>query len=385
MTAAIKPGTPEATRRVEEVLEHSRDVLDRAKHFKPAPRFTLFDDDELEKLPEPSWLLHGVLPSNGMIALVGPPKSYKSFVALDWACHIALELAWHGREVRQGPVVYVYAEGVAGLRQRVAAWKRYARIDHKLGVLFLPRRISLNEEADVEDFIDAINHRVSEPPVLITIDTVSRNLSGDESSGVDMPAFIRGCDTLRERTGAAVLNVHHTGHTAEKRSRGHSSFEAACDTVILCTRDEERVTLECKWMKDAPDGWQLGMESIAVSPSLVLKPSGVNAGGLTGQRLQSLQTLHDQYGDEGAAYGAWQLATGIANSSFGKAQKWLNSERYVSKHGSKWRLTDAGRMALSTHSTTTPPQLHHPPSGLLHHAGGLIKTPAVESELWGPR
>lgn len=381
--AAIKPGTPEAAQRVQDVLEHSRDVLDRGKHFRPPPRFALFDDDELEKLPEPSWLIQGVLPSNGMIALVGAPKSYKSFVALDWACHIALGLDWHGRTVKQGPVVYVYAEGVAGLRQRVSAWKRYGRIDHKLGVFFLPRRVSLNEEDDVADFIDSIERRVGSSPVLVAIDTVSRNLSGDESSSVDMPAFIRGCDAVRERTGAGVLNVHHIGHStgADKRSRGHSSFEAACDTVILCARDEDRLTLECKWMKDAPDGWQLGMESLAVPPSLVLKPSGVNAGGLTGQRLACLQVLHDQYSEDGGSYTSWKDATGLANSSFAKAQKWLSAERYVSKHGSRWRLTDAGTTALSTRSTTTPPQLHHPPSGLLHPAGGLYKTPAVESEL----
>lgn len=251
----LRPGTPEADARVAEVLASADAVIARRKHFEPPPRFRLLNDDELVRLPTPTWLIQGVLPSNGLIGLVGAPKSFKSFVALDCGCHISLGLDWHGRTVQEGPVVYIYAEGVSGLRQRVAAWKRYARLDSALDVMFLPQRVSLNDEADARDLIEAIEKKLQgRRPALVIIDTLNRNFSGNENSSQDMGAFVRGCDLIREATGAAVLVVHHKGHGADDRSRGSSVFEAACDTVILCTRDDDRVTLDCKWMKDAEDG-----------------------------------------------------------------------------------------------------------------------------------
>ena len=39
--------------------------------------------------------------------LYGPPGAGKSFVALDFALSVASGRAWHGHEVRQGPVLYV--------------------------------------------------------------------------------------------------------------------------------------------------------------------------------------------------------------------------------------------------------------------------------------
>ena len=75
-------------------------------------------------------------------------------------------------------------------------------------------------------------------PSLIIVDTLSRNISGDENSSVDMPQFIQALDKLRYRYGSTVLVVHHSPHGAKNRSRGHTSFRGALDWEYRMSCDE---------------------------------------------------------------------------------------------------------------------------------------------------
>ena len=51
-----------------------------------------------------------------------------------------------------------------------------------------------------------------------------------------MLAFVANLQTLSARFGCFVLAVHHTGHSAEGRMRGHSSLHAGVDVALLCER-----------------------------------------------------------------------------------------------------------------------------------------------------
>ena len=95
-------------------------------------RLRLTDDEELMSLADPGWLNDGRIPRGATAQLFGESGTLKSFVAVDLACHIALGLEWHGKSSQQGNVVYVCAEGVHGMKHRVAAWKKYAGVDGKL-------------------------------------------------------------------------------------------------------------------------------------------------------------------------------------------------------------------------------------------------------------
>ena len=325
-----------------------------------ASRFGLFDAGELAALPRPSWLIDGVLPSQALAVVIAAPKSLKTFLALDWCCHIVLGLDWHNRRVRRGPVVYVYAEGAIGAQQRLHAWQRFHGVDELPDLYVLPRRVGLNAGGEAAQLLAEIQRRVQPAPVLIVIDTVARNMDGNENATEDMSAFVRGCDRLRDGTGAAVVAVHHKGTAADDRGRGSTALEAAADTVILLTRDAERLTIECKWMKDAPEFPVMALEAVPAAESLVLKPSGVTDGELKGQRALLLHVLHDNStGDTGLTYRAWHEQTGLASSSFNKARDWLRARTYVRQEGKYWRVTEEGILAMravdSTNSTTTPP------------------------------
>jgi hypothetical protein len=346
------------------------------------PRFRLLDEEELESLPKSDWLIDSVIPSGGLLTLIGKPKSYKSFLALDWALSIALGLEWCGHRTRQGGVVYVCAEGASGLQKRVAAWKRYADVGSGVltNIKFLPRRVKVNERLDVAELLSAIHARCSEPPVAVIFDTLARNMSGNENDTGEMGAFIDGCDTVREETGASVVVVHHTGHAEATRARGNSSLPGAVDTQILCSRDDDRLTIECPFQKDDAEFAPLYMEATPVASSLVLQRVGADSGELKGNRRHALAVLHDQFGDEGSASGTWKKETGLANGSFYDARKWLTLRAYVTTRKRRYHVTDSGRLALSPKSKPCPVGLQPTcPTSLQTH--GVYKDTGLEKGL----
>ena len=63
--------------------------------------------------------------------LYGKDKSGKSFLAIGWALCIAAGIAWLGRKVKRGHVVYVVAEGADGAYARVTAWRKRNGVEEK--------------------------------------------------------------------------------------------------------------------------------------------------------------------------------------------------------------------------------------------------------------
>ena len=68
------------------------------------------------------------MPKDDLVVLFGASGTFKSFLAIDMALHIAHGLPWLGRKTAAGSVVYVAAEGAGGLRKRLAAYARHHSI-----------------------------------------------------------------------------------------------------------------------------------------------------------------------------------------------------------------------------------------------------------------
>ncbi len=78
----------------------------------PSPaRCRLLTAREVLELPDPEWLIDGFMEQAVFGGLYGRSGDGKTFVALDLALSIATGRVWQGRVVKQGPVVYVVAEG----------------------------------------------------------------------------------------------------------------------------------------------------------------------------------------------------------------------------------------------------------------------------------
>ncbi len=213
------------------------------------------------------WLIDGWLVQDSLAALVGPSGSGKSFLAIDWAVRVATGTPWHGRTVKQGAVFVLAGEGRNGLRKRIAGMETGFGIPITGAPLFLadclPALTDPGNARAVVDEITAVAEKIffesGHEPALVIVDTVARAMAGaNENSSEDMGRFIQSMDWIRQRYGACVLSVHHTGHGSETqdRARGSSAYRAALDSEFVTKTHNQTVSVratKCKdWSAPAP-------------------------------------------------------------------------------------------------------------------------------------
>lgn len=287
------------------------------ERIKGRGAFKLVPAADLEIKP-PSWLISGLLEADSLAQVFGEPGSYKSFLALDWACCIATGTPFDGRPVQQAPVIYIAGEGHNGLARRLKAWSVANGVDLEEAALYVSERAAaLCDDDDAREVVDRVNevaqgHGIS--PGLVVIDTVARNFGpGDENSNTDMSQFVQVADSIRNGHKATVLLVHHTGHQEKSRARGATALKAALDAEYRIDRDKsEVVRLESTKMKDASEPKPLAFKAATVeigctdpegSPitSVVLKRTEYTAppkGGQSGRgkwQKQALTLLDDLF------------------------------------------------------------------------------------------
>lgn len=209
----------------------------------PAPRRRslrgrLYTLDEAASIPAPRALLRDILDRNTVVILAGKFGTYKTFVSIAWACSIATGTPWEGHDAPEaGPVIYIAAEGVSGIRQRVLAWSRGTGVKVPSDkFLILNGRAKLNDSEDVQELLAIIDEV---KPLLVVVDTLHQCSPGaDEDGSKDAGTVLAACFDMRDR-GVTVLLDHHTGHSG-RRSRGSSSWEDDIDASwVIDLADEE--------------------------------------------------------------------------------------------------------------------------------------------------
>jgi hypothetical protein len=187
------------------------------------------------------WNVKGIIPSQGLIVPYGPSGCGKSFIIFDLALRIARGNDWAGRRVKQGAVCYIAAEGAAGFRKRITAYKIVYRLEQESPPFYLISE-SPNlgtEQGDLARLCSSIEmQELAAPLRLIVIDTLSQVLHGAEENGSGMMALIGNANALAQRFKCAVVIIHHSGKNVENGSRGHSSLPAAADVVWSVKKDE---------------------------------------------------------------------------------------------------------------------------------------------------
>jgi putative DNA primase/helicase len=175
-------------------------------------RFRFWTDADIASLPDLKFLIESILPEGCFAVAHAPPATYKSFWAMDLMCHVATGLPWQGRQVSQGPVVYVAGEGKAGIKKRLAAWKKAKGVDGSIeDVFFVFEPVDLLNENAVDDFISKLAS-LKTPPKLIVLDTLARCFGGgDENSPSAMGQAVLSIQRIQQAYGSAVLVIHTPG------------------------------------------------------------------------------------------------------------------------------------------------------------------------------
>ncbi len=197
------------------------------------------------------WLVKHVVPADSVGMLFGASGTFKSFLAIDMALHVARGMRWLGRKTEKGPVLYIAAEGGAGLWKRIEAWHKARNLDWTRTQLFVvPVAVDLTTEA--WRVVEAAQ-MAGITPSLVIVDTLSQTYSGEENSANEMAAYLREIGSrFRALWHCSVLLIHHTGHIATERPRGSSAIRGNLDFMFGCHRDDkERIaTLSCAKQKD---------------------------------------------------------------------------------------------------------------------------------------
>ncbi len=245
-------------------------------------RAALVDSAGLDLIPEPEPLVPGVLYRDSLAWLYGAPGCGKSFIAIDLAGCIGTGEVWQGfgptpamREgslrwgkspVAQGTVLYLVAEGVSGVKQRVRAWE--ASMGQRMaGVQFLPVAVQASNGSDWAAFVELAREL---EPALIVVDTQARVTVGmEENSAKEMGEFVHRVEQLRVATRACVLVVHHTGRGGE-HMRGSIAMDGAATTLLKVEKAEEYVTIECTKQKDTQEFDPIRLRMVPYEASAIL-------------------------------------------------------------------------------------------------------------------
>lgn len=208
--------------------------------------------DAIDAQLEANWLVEDLIPSAGLCLVYGHPGCGKSFFALDMAMHVSQGAPWRDRDVTQGLVVYIGAEGQRGLRQRVAAFRQHHGIT-QLPFALIPVEVNLlandGDLGKVLDTIHELTKRFDLPVGMIVIDTLARTFGGGDEIGSDMVAYVNNVGRIQHAYNCTTMVIHHRPKdSANETPRGHGSLWGACDTIIL-VEDKGAGIKQCKVTK----------------------------------------------------------------------------------------------------------------------------------------
>jgi 5S rRNA maturation endonuclease (ribonuclease M5) len=334
-------------------LENLLTEIDAAPEIlAPKTRFALVSILELLQRPDPTWLIHGVLQSHTNSCLSAAHASFKSFLALDMALCVATGRQWCGRDVIQGNVVFVCAEGASGMKARVLAWCNDKDIDPPTNFHFIDDAVQVHEAKDRADFFAALGVL---KPALIIFDTLSLCALGlEENASKDMNLFMGSVKRIQDETGAHVLLIHH--HSKAGGSRGSSAIPAAVQSEFELKRERDGATLSCTKQKDGAEFKPMTFKSRLVEfdtwkrkSSLVLDYEGAadNADALSGNETSVYELLVENFDKGGATVTQWMEvceAAKITRPTFYRSKKNLVEKNLVDdgkgKRGAKCRAVE---------------------------------------------
>ena len=196
--------------------------------------FKLIGINDLLKEPDPlEWLVDDYILQGTQVQIVGKGGSGKTFLAIDLACSIVTGRQWNSRNVKQGPVVYINAEGHTGFQHRLKGWsvKHNSLKDTPFCLSNGPTDLMSNSDISIlTKHLDKFAAENSGYIAMIFIDTLRRNMSGNEDDSRDVSLFMNNFEDLCRKYSATGFVIHHPGHNNTSRARGSSSQKATLDT-----------------------------------------------------------------------------------------------------------------------------------------------------------
>jgi hypothetical protein len=255
--------------------------------MRPVNVYTVVNDGEA--VPEPEWLVEGLLTKGSVNLFVGDAGSKKTYALLDLAVCVAMGKPWLGRKTQQASAMILDEEsGQARTERRLK--QLYRGHDVPVGESLPLWGLSfygwdlLKPEADLELMFAKFKTWIPEDDSvarLVVIDALAEVMpGGDENSVRDTALVFANLHREAERSGTTYCVIHH----ANKRGvyRGSSHLKGVVDTMVTITSGAESDRMEFRVTKardrrgtsfgarihfDEPEGRGTGAQRVWLSNS----------------------------------------------------------------------------------------------------------------------
>jgi AAA domain len=231
-------------------------------------------------IPSTERLIDPYLPLGGQIVLAALPKTFKTFVALYWACCVATGHLCLGRPVKKGKVLYIALESYHGVLRRKEAWRKkhgYSKADlDNLVCITVP--INFAQDGSTDRALADLCAQAFRPDFIV-IDTWFKSTAGAEvSDQAEMTAaldrltvFQKTLEKVTEfKDSLPLVTILILAHTDKKGIDlfGSVAQFANCDVLYMLNRQEHalEVTLSCVGARDIeePADVTLGLEKVFI-------------------------------------------------------------------------------------------------------------------------
>jgi AAA domain len=229
-----------------------REAEDLPRPNGESPKFPIVAWKDIAFDPNEEWRVDRVFPRVGLAALYGGPGTVKTFVLLDVFLRIATGGFFGGREVEQGPVVYIAAEGGGGIKKRIEGLKKFlAEQNLPPDVPFYLITVAPDFGTGEADRIELIRciEALGIQPAAIGIDTAAQSLGGADENGQGMAQLVINATALFNYFKCLVALIHHVPLSDDKRLRGKTDLIGALDVSILVEREKGSMTATLTVMK----------------------------------------------------------------------------------------------------------------------------------------
>ncbi|MBZ9678232.1 AAA family ATPase [Mesorhizobium sp. ES1-1] len=214
------------------------------------------ENDLMTGAPRRRFIVPGVIPA-GPIILYGGSGSGKTGIAILTSVILAAGLAWAGRPVSKGAVLFVGGEDYWNVEARLVAAARFYGVDTKDLPLAVVEPAAGGVtgsafEAETIRHAEDLVKLTGQELAMVVVDTLGACF-GDESQDDARPATkaMGVFDRISQRFQCAVIAVHHTGKSGEGM-RGSQVFFDRADAVIHAEAIGGSTKLTVKKIKNAP-------------------------------------------------------------------------------------------------------------------------------------
>jgi|GEM_PF-5559124 len=284
-----------------------------------------FAGEQFDQDAKQQFLIEDLIGETGTTVLAGNQDSGKTFMAVDWAVHMAYGLPWMGRKVKQRPVIYYALEGSDGVRKRFAAAEKHVRYGEggpfdgqpaPIQVLTAIPKLRMlergeeqfdsvylrpefeNEPSPFDAWLVELTHELlhmadhsgslrpkptsSTSPgdiyggeVVVIIDTLRHAIGGGDKSPAAAEFILRCINLVKFGEVAHVIIIHHNTKTGNDTA-GSGDIITNTDHHFKVTKTGNRVRLTCDRVKDfaKPDPISFGLKEVEIGMQTTLVVEG---------------------------------------------------------------------------------------------------------------